>query len=118
MARQQTVLSVGADSELVSLRDAVLRSVGLNVFSTTNVEDAYRRIHRESCGVMLVCYSLEQPLRERLAKRFRECCPDGRIISISNRSIENPVIYGDVVFDALEGAEALIDAVCTQLAHP
>jgi hypothetical protein len=28
------------------------------------------------------------------------------------------VFYGDVVFDTLEGAEALIDAVCTQLAYP
>ncbi len=118
MARRQVVLSVGADQELVSLRDAVLRSVGLNVFSTTNFEEAYGRIHPENCGVMLLCYSLEQSLRERLAKRFRECCPAGRIISISNRKFENPVVYGDVLFDALEGAEALIDAVCKQLAHP
>jgi hypothetical protein len=41
----------------------------------------------------------------------------GRIISISNKRIENSVIYGDVVFDALEGAEALIDTVSRELAQ-
>jgi len=44
MARNQTVLSVGADNELVSLRHAVLESVGLNVFSTTDPYQAYARI--------------------------------------------------------------------------
>ncbi len=117
MTKQQTVISLGADKELVSLRHAVLRSVGINVFSTTNVEEAFQRLNPENCGVMLLCYSLEQPVRERLAKRFRECCPQGRIISVSNRRMDT-VFYGDVVFDALEGAEALIDAVCTQLAYP
>lgn len=116
MARQQTVLSVGADKELVSLRDAVLRSVGLNVVSTTEPDEAYAGIQGGRCGVMLLCYSMEQAARERLAKLFRERCPEGRIISISNQRIENPVFYGDVVFDALEGAEALIDVVYGQLA--
>jgi hypothetical protein len=114
-ASRQTVLSVGADGELVSLRHAVLRSVGVNVFSTTDPDEAFVFIRPANLGVMLLCYSLEQPVRERLAQRFRECCPKGRIISISNKRIENSVIYGDVLFDALEGAEALIDTVSREL---
>ena len=117
MPRQQRVLSVGADKELVSLRHAVLQSVGLTVFSTTDSQQAYTFIQPANCGVMLLCYSLEPPVRERLALRFRECCPEGRIISVTNQRV-NTAFYGDVLFDALEGAEALIDVVCTQLAHP
>lgn len=117
MPRQQTVLSVGADKELVSLRDAVLRSVGFNVLSTTDPDEAYVGVQAGRCGVILVCYSLELAVRERLANVFRDHCPGGRIISISNQRIESPV-FGDVVFDALEGAEALIDAVRAQLAYP
>lgn len=118
MARSQVVLSLGADDELISLREAVLRTVGLNVFSTTDPEEALGRIRAGTCGVMLVCYSLEQAVRERLAAEFRRHCPDGRIISISNKRADDGTFYGDIVFDALEGAEALIDTVRTQLAYP
>jgi CheY-like chemotaxis protein len=117
MPRQQRVLSVGVDKELVSLRHAVLQSAGLTVFSTTDPQQAFARIQPADCGVMLLCYSMDAPIRERLAVRFRECCPEGRIISVSNQRVDT-VFYGDVVFDALEGAEALIDVVCTQLAYP
>jgi hypothetical protein len=117
MPSYQTILSVGADDELISLRHAVLRSVGLNVFSTIDPDEAYVYIQPANCGVMLMCYSLEEPIRERLAKRFRECCPKGRIISISNKYRENAVFYGDVVFNALEGAEALIHVVRKELAY-
>lgn len=115
---QKGVLSVGADNELISLRHAVLQSAGVKVFSTTKPQQAIVRIEAKKCGVLLVCYSLQQPIRERLTKRFRECCPEGRIVCISNKRREKDVFSGDVVFDALEGAEALIDVVCTQLARP
>ncbi len=115
MASKHAVLSVGADDELISLRHEVLRSAGLNVFSTMDAGEAYVHIQPANCGVMLLCYSLEEQIRERLAKRFRECCPKGRIISISNKYRENAVFHGDVVFDALEGAEALIDVVRKEL---
>lgn len=118
MPRQLSILSVGADPELVSLRDAVLRSVGLDVFSTCDPEEAYVRIQPASFGLMLLCYSLEQPIRQRLARRFRDCCPQARIISIANSRIEPSTVYGDTVFDALEGAEALVGIVRAELAGP
>lgn len=117
MPSQQAILSVGADAELVSLRHAVLRSVGLDVFSTLDPEEAYIRIQPASLGLMLLCYSLSNPVRQRLAKRFRDFCPNGRIISITNEKADESTIYGDAVFYGIEGAEALIDAVRTELAH-
>ncbi len=71
MESQQVILSVGAHPELVSLREAVLKSVGLNVFSTVDPDEAYRRIERNSLALLLLCYSLSQAQRKRLAERFR-----------------------------------------------
>jgi hypothetical protein len=116
MRLRETILSVGADPELVSLRHAVLLSVGLDVFSTIDPEEAYVRIQPANLALMLVCYSLAQPVRQRLAKRFRDCCPTGRIISITNEKVEESHVYGDRVFYGIEGAEALIDAVRAALA--
>lgn len=117
MERNQSILSVGSDPELVSLRHAVLRSIGSDVFSTWDPEEAYVRIQPASFRLMLLCYSLERLVRQRLANRFRECCPEGRIVSIANSRIDPSTIYGDTVFDALEGAEALIEVVRAELAR-
>ncbi len=115
MESQQVILSVGAHPELVSLRDAVLKSVGLNVFSTHDGEDAYRRIQPNSHALLLLCYSLPQPMRKRLVERFRDCCPRGRIISITNVRPDEATVYGDTIFYGMEGAEALIEAVRAEL---
>lgn len=111
-----TILSVGAYAELVSLRHAVLRNAGFDVFSTLDPEEAYVRIQPGSLGLMLLCYSLARSVRQRLAKRFRDCCPQGRIISIANENVEESSVYGDTVFLGMEGAEALIDVVRGELA--
>ena len=115
MPSQRAILSVGADAELMALRHAVLRSVALDVFSTLDPEEAYIRIQSGSLGLMLLCYSLSQSVRQRLAKRFRDCCPHGRIVSITNEKAEESPIYGDAVFYGMEGAEALIDVVRVEL---
>ena len=115
MRRPQTILSVGAYPELVSLRHAVLRNAGLDVFSTVDPEEAYVRIQPANLGLMLLCYSLAQSVRQRLARRFRGCCPSGRIISIANENVEPSQVYADIVFCGMEGAEALIDTVRAEL---
>jgi hypothetical protein len=115
MGRTQTILSVGAYPELVSLRHAVLRNAGFDVFSTTDPEEAYVRIQPGNLGLMLLGYSMAQSVRQRLARRFRDCCPSGRIISIANENVEAPQFYGDIVFYGMEGPEALIDTVRAEL---
>jgi hypothetical protein len=115
MSRTMTILSVGLLPELVSLRDAVLRSVGFNVFSTCDPEEAYVQMQRARFGVLLLCYSLSDAVRQRLAQRFRHCCPRGRIVAISNERVDDTPPYVDTVFYGVEGAEALIDNVRAQL---
>jgi DNA-binding response OmpR family regulator len=115
MPQHKPILSVGAYPELLSLRHAVLRSAGFDVISSLDPEDAYTRIQPASLGLMLLCYSLSRSDRQRLAHRFRECCPTGRIVSITNEKPEQSAIFGDVVFYGIEGAEALIETVRREL---
>jgi CheY-like chemotaxis protein len=106
-----TVISVGTLPEVVSLREAVLKSVGYNVFSTASPEEALSRIRINGCGVLLLCYSVRDLWRSQLVREFRERCPHGRIVAITNSKIDEvPKEVDELVF-GIEGAEALIDAV-------
>jgi CheY-like chemotaxis protein len=105
------VISVGTLPEVVSLREAVLKSVGYNVFSAASPEEALSRIRTGACGVLLLCYSVRDLWRSQLVREFRERCPHGRIVAITNSMIDEvPKEVDELVF-GIEGAEALIDAV-------
>jgi hypothetical protein len=106
-----TVISVGTLPEVVSLREAVLKSVGYKVFSTARPEEALSRIRADECGVLLLCYSVRDLWRGQLVREFREKCPHGRIVAITNCKIDEvPKEVDELVF-GIEGAEALIDAI-------
>jgi|SRR5581483_2428904 len=104
------VLSVGEHSELLSLREAVLRSAGFDVFTTHDKKVALNRIKEGHCGVLLMCYSLPDGWREQLVKTFRQHCPQGKVVAISNKAIEKVPLADEVIY-GIEGPEALIDAL-------
>jgi DNA-binding NtrC family response regulator len=106
----RNVLSVGADAELIWLRNAVLRSAGFKVVSTLDVNEALARIEAGDCGVLLVCYSLSRETIEELATRFRESCRDGRVVAVANENWDKPT-FADTYVYGIEGPEALIDAI-------
>ena len=115
MPRSQNIISGGGNAELVSLRQAVLQSVGLNVFSTLDPSEAVSRIEFGNFGLLLLCYSLPGSVREHLARQFRNRCPHGRIVAVSNKQVDESTLYADAVVYGIEGAEALIDNVRTEL---
>jgi DNA-binding NarL/FixJ family response regulator len=106
-----TVISVGTLPEVVSLREAVLKSVGYEVFSTASSEEALSRIRSGDCGVFLLCYSVRDRCRAQLVREFREKCPRGRIVAITNSKIDQVPEEVDQLVFGIEGAEALIRAV-------
>ena len=108
---EAAVLSVGSLPELVMLREAVLRNAGFSVFSTSSPKEALSKIKSGHCGVLLMCYSLDDVSRQHLAKQFRKCCPQGRIVLITNEPIARPLIHADAFVYGIEGAETLINAV-------
>jgi DNA-binding NtrC family response regulator len=107
------VLSVGTLPELLSLREAVLRSAGYEVITTTEPQEADVRIKEGDCAVLLLCYSIGDMWREQLVRNFRKHCPDNRIVAITNQREPDtgtqPAV-DDLVF-GIEGAEALLDVI-------
>ena len=106
----KTVLSVGAIQDLLWLREAILEHAGFKVFSVTDETNANARIDAHDCDVLLLCDSLEDGFRERVTHRFRQSCPDGRIVAITNEALQHPS-SADAFLYGLEGPEALIEAV-------
>jgi hypothetical protein len=108
--RSDLVISVGTLPDLVSLREAVLKKAGYRVVNAFNEAEALAKIYSGDCGVLLLCYSVEDESRKQIAKTFREVCPEGRIVSITNQPLNQPP-DADVVIYGVHGAEALIGAV-------
>lgn len=81
------VLSLGANAELLWLREVVLQHAGFNVFSTSDPKQAVLEIQSGHCGVLLLCHSLENEVRRELANEFRKWCPEGRIVAVTNDKV-------------------------------
>jgi len=58
----------------------------------------------------LLCYSVEEESRKHITKAFREVCPEGRIVSITNQPFDQSP-YADAVIYGVDGADVLIEAV-------
>ena len=105
------VISVGTISELLLLREKILQAAGYAVFTTQNPEEAGFRIRNCECGVLLLCYSVEDHWRRILINDFREHCPQGRIVAVTNHPVaETPKEVDELVY-GVEGPEALMQAV-------
>jgi DNA-binding NarL/FixJ family response regulator len=104
------VISVGADAELVRLRNFVLQEAGFNVISTLDEHHALARIEQGECGVLVMCYSLAKTVRQRLADALRKSCPNSRIVLVTNEHLGKPE-FADTFVYGVEGPEALIEVV-------
>jgi hypothetical protein len=108
---RRRVLSVGSIPELLSLRQAVLKSAGFEVFSTGKPLEAATRIRAGDCAVLLLCYSVSDEWRQVLVRDFREHCPDGRVVAITNRPVTQLPKDVDELVYGIEGPEALMHAI-------
>jgi hypothetical protein len=105
------VLSVGFLPSLLSLRHAVLESTGYEVFTTDIPREAAERIRAGDCGVLVICYSTGDSWRRSLILDYREHCPDGRIVAITNHQVGEEAGDVDALVFGLEGPEVLIDVI-------
>ena len=105
------ILSVGAIPELLSLRAEVLKWSGYDVVTTSDPLEVASQLEDGNCGVLLLCYSVSEASREQLIRNFRQHCPNGRIIVITNERLAHlPKDVDELVF-GIEGPEALLDAI-------
>jgi CheY-like chemotaxis protein len=110
-----TVISVGDDPQLLTLRQAVFENAGYRVITASDPQTAFQKIATAPFDVMLLCYSIDLSLRQRLARQFRQHCPRGRIVAITNQHQSKPPIDADAFLYGLEGPESLLDIVRAQM---
>ena len=103
-SQDRRVISVGRDSNLLSLRHALLELGGYEVWSTTNLSLASSFVRHVRCGVLLLCYSTPEDWRKTLITAFRESCPRGRIVGVTKRaSAYRSEDVDELVFDSDQG---------------
>lgn len=105
------VVSIGTDSNLLALRQAVLELGGFEVLTTSSMRLAQALIKHRRCGVLLLCYSVPDNWRETLIRSFRESCPEGRIVGIVARGLTSPSDGFDEVISSTDKAGALLEAI-------
>jgi hypothetical protein len=109
--KSDLIISLGTNAELLWLREAVLRNAGFDVLTIPDEKKALADIESFDCGVLLLCYSIDDRIRQQLTKKYREVCPEGRIVAITNAPFVHPPVEADKFLYGVDGAEALIDAV-------
>ena len=105
------VVSIGTDSNLLALRQAVLELGGFEVLTTSSMPLAQALIKRRRCGVLLLCYSVPENWRKTLIQSFRESCPEGRIVGIVASGQNYPSDDFDEVISRTDKADALLEAI-------
>src|SRR5947209_8938187 len=110
-----TVISVGDDPDLLALRHAILKRAGYQVFTASDPKTASQQIATAPCDILLLCYSIRIPDRQNIAKQFRDRCPDGRIIAITDQPQIRPPIDADTFLYGLEGPKMLLHTVHEQV---
>jgi hypothetical protein len=105
------VVSIGTDSNLLALRQAVLELGGFEVLTTSSMRLAQAIVKHQRCGVLLLCYSVPKNWRRTLIRSFRESCPDGHIVGISANGVEYQSEGFDEVISSSDKADALLAAV-------
>lgn len=109
---KNTVLSLSPNQHALAVREAALRSGGLNVISVLSPIQARFEIEMGRCGVFVICYRVSKDQAEELTRLFRKSCPEGRVIFVSQPGHQDEVPRGmDVAVPESTGGELVLQAV-------
>lgn len=111
------IISIGTDSDLLPLRQAVLELGGFEVLTTSSMPVAQALMKHQRCGVLLLCYSVPENWRRILIRAFRESCPNGRIVGVVASGLNHPEDSFDEVISSTDKADALLDAISGERHH-
>ncbi len=73
------VLMVGCDTSLLEARLQVLQLTGVEVISARS-ELAFRLIEEQRFGMVMICYTVPEDVRERLCTALDQCCSECWVI--------------------------------------
>jgi DNA-binding NarL/FixJ family response regulator len=105
-----TIISVGADPELLTLREAVLQKAGFKVVST-DAKHAMLEFRRSNYEVVVLCHSLTETALEELTREFRKSCPKGHVVIITNDKLRFAIGDQTKVVLGIDGPETLVEAI-------
>ena len=103
------ILSLSANPDLGKLRAMVLRQAGYSVKWPANREEADKLLENEPFDVLLIGHSISGRSARHFAKAFRARNPQGKIIAVTRAT--NLMIKADKIVKALDGPEALLEAI-------
>jgi hypothetical protein len=116
---QKTILSLSPSPDALRLREATLRSGGLNVFSVQSGIQARFEIEMGRCGVFLLCYRSSIQDAEDLTSLFRKFCPEGWIIFIKDPAKKATVPReANIVVSESSGPELILDMLTRRMNTP
>jgi hypothetical protein len=80
---KNTVLLLSPNPDALAMREATLRSAGLEVISVLSPIQARFEIEMGRCGIFVICYRVSRDHAEELTRLFRKNCPTGRVIFVT-----------------------------------
>jgi len=105
--RNCTVISVGANPELLSLREAVLQKAGFKVVSTDDAARAMGEFRSGNYEVMVLCQSLAETVLKELTREFHE----SRVVIVTNERLQFAIGDKTKVVYGIDGPETLVEAI-------
>lgn len=109
---KNTVLSLSPNQDVLAMREATLRSGGLNVISVLSPIQARFEIEMGRCGVFVICYRVSKEQAEELTGLFRRNCPEGRVIFVTQAGQNKEAPGGtDIAVPESKCGEMVLQAV-------
>ena len=93
---RNTVVSISPSREALVLRQTTLQNAGMNVVSVLTPMQARFEIQMGRCGNLLICHRLSAQAADDIARLYRQYCPKGRIVLITNGPREKIPAEADV----------------------
>jgi len=109
---KNTVLSLSPNPDALAVREATLRSGGLQVISVLSPIQARFEIEMGRCGVFVICYRVSKEQAEELTRLFRRNCPEGRVIFVTDAGHKDEVPRGtDLAVPESNCGELVLQAI-------
>ena len=106
-----SVLLVGHIQGFLEERAKVLRAAGYQVTVASSLVSATAAIGRETFDIAVLCFSIPEEERNRLARAIKQANPDTRIIMTYFASIKNTELADALIQTSVAGAEDILRAV-------
>jgi DNA-binding NtrC family response regulator len=104
-----SILSVGNDNLLLSVRSSVLRAAGYSVQTCANTSEAFELASAGDFDLVVICHSVPARERSQLIKAIKAEKPSTKILAVR---IDGELATGvDASIHSLDGPHALLRAV-------